>query len=124
MSAEGGNGMRLNDFVLTEHFNLIEFQCPCCHTALLQPLLVLRLEALRIRWGLSLIINSGYRCAKHNIEVGGVKNSLHRRGMAADIRMAADEQERFGRIALSEGFTKALAYPARGFIHLEIGENG
>ena len=115
--------MRLNDFKLSEHFNLMEFQCPCCHTALLQPRLVLMLEALRIRWGLPLIINSGYRCAKHNIEVGGAKNSLHRRGLAADVRMAAEEQERFRSAALSEGFAKALAYPSRGFIHLEIGDN-
>ena len=39
--------MRINEFQLTEHFSLVEFQCPCCHTVLLAPRLVLMLEALR-----------------------------------------------------------------------------
>ena len=51
--------MRLNDFQLTENFNLKEFECPCCHTVLLHPLLVLKLQKLRDEWGLPLIINSG-----------------------------------------------------------------
>ena len=38
--------MRLNDFRLTENFNLKEFECPCCHTVLLHPLLVLKLQKL------------------------------------------------------------------------------
>ncbi len=39
--------MRLNDFQLTENFNLKEFECPCCHTVLLHPLLVF--EAAEIK---------------------------------------------------------------------------
>jgi uncharacterized protein YcbK (DUF882 family) len=30
-------------------------------------------------------ITSGYRCEKHNQEVGGVKNSSHLKGYAVDI---------------------------------------
>ena len=30
-------------------------------------------------------VNSGYRCPKHNAEVGGVPNSFHVQGCAADI---------------------------------------
>ena len=32
-------------------------------------------------------VNSGYRCDKHNAKVGGVKNSQHRFGLAADIKV-------------------------------------
>ena len=115
--------MRLNDFKLTEHFNLSEFQCPCCHSVRLSPQLVLKLEAVKQRWGNAIIINSGYRCASHNKEVGGAAASLHRQGLAADVRIRREDQERFRRIAASEGFTRVIMYGDRGFIHLETGGN-
>ena len=113
--------MRLNDFRLTENFNLKEFECPCCHTVLLHPLLVWKLQKLRDEWGLPLIINSGYRCEVHNREVGGVIRSLHKVGQAADVRVPASEQERFRDLALSCGFSRAISYGNRHFIHIEIG---
>jgi zinc D-Ala-D-Ala carboxypeptidase len=30
-------------------------------------------------------ISSGFRCKPHNEEIGGIRDSLHSRGMAADI---------------------------------------
>ncbi len=114
--------MRINEFQLTEHFSLVEFQCPCCHTVLLAPRLVLMLEALRQSWGRPLVVNSGFRCRSHNKEVGGVAGSLHLLGRAVDVRVAAAEQERFQRLAASVGFSRALCYGKRGFVHLETGE--
>ena len=113
--------MRLNYFQLSENFNLKEFECPCCHTVLLNPLLVTKLQKLRDEWGLPLIITSGYRCELHNREVGGVKQSLHKVGQAADVRVPASEQERFRDLALSCGFSRAISYGNRHFIHIEIG---
>jgi len=115
--------MRLNDFKLTDNFNLMEFQCPCCHTVMLSPGLALKLQSLRLKWGGPLIINSGYRCERHNREVGGVERSLHKRGMAADVRVAEKDQPCFCALALEAGFARALPYGKRGFVHLEIGEN-
>lgn len=46
------------------------------------------LDPLRERYGKPIVVNSGYRCPKHNKEVGGVANSQHLRGEAADIRPA------------------------------------
>lgn len=43
------------------------------------------LNDLRDKWGSSIIVNSGYRCKKLNDLVGGVKNSAHLYGLAADI---------------------------------------
>lgn len=43
------------------------------------------LDPLRQAWGKPLTITSGYRCPALNRAVGGVKNSHHCRGMAADI---------------------------------------
>lgn len=49
------------------------------------------LEPLRAAIGRPLIINSGYRCDALNKAVGGVWNSYHRLGLAADIRCTQSE---------------------------------
>lgn len=43
------------------------------------------LQRLRDRLGVPISINSGYRSPQHNKRVGGVANSQHVTGMAADI---------------------------------------
>lgn len=43
------------------------------------------LDRIRERWQSPIYINSGYRCPALNRKVGGVENSYHVRGMAADI---------------------------------------
>ncbi len=48
--------------------------------------LIVRLNAIRSRFGKPIIVNSGYRSPEHNERVGGVKNSFHVQGLAADIR--------------------------------------
>lgn len=44
------------------------------------------LQPLRDKLGCPVIINSGYRNPDYNASVGGVKNSQHLTGCAADIR--------------------------------------
>lgn len=48
--------------------------------------LIVRLNAIRSRFKKPIIVNSGYRSPEHNAKVGGVKNSTHIQGIAADIR--------------------------------------
>ena len=43
------------------------------------------LEPLREAAGIPIKVNSGYRCPEVNTLVGGVKNSQHLKGQAADI---------------------------------------
>lgn len=112
--------MRLNSFRLTEHFNLIEFQCPCCHTVKLHPELLRRAVRLRAAWGRPVVVNSAYRCEKHNKMVGGAANSRHRLGRALDVRVRAESQEEFRRLALFYGFAKVILYIKRNFAHIEI----
>lgn len=45
------------------------------------------LQPLRDKLGKPVIINSGYRCKALNYKVGGVANSQHLTGQAADIRV-------------------------------------
>lgn len=51
----------------------------------LQALVEEVLEPVRERLGRPITVNSGYRCPIHNAAVGGVANSQHLRGEAADL---------------------------------------
>ena len=44
------------------------------------------LDPLREAYGKPIVVSSGYRCPKLNKAVGGVKNSQHTEGRAADIQ--------------------------------------
>lgn len=48
--------------------------------------LIVLLNAIRSRYGKPVVVTSGYRSPEHNEAVGGVKNSYHTLGLAADIR--------------------------------------
>ncbi len=88
---------------LSDHFNSTEFDCPCsrlnCTKTLIDDRLIKLLELFRIAiGGLSIKINSGFRCPGHNIDVGGETASQHLLGTAADIarkdRVLWSESER------------------------------
>lgn len=51
------------------------------------------LDPLREAYGQPIIVTSGYRCPALNKAVGGVKNSQHILGEAADIRTVSDKPE-------------------------------
>src|SRR6202043_648400 len=52
-----------------------------------QPALVEALEAFRTLAGKPVVIDSAYRCEKHNAQAGGAGKSEHVEGLAADIRV-------------------------------------
>ena len=83
---------------LTEHFELSEFTRSATADRLhidntipeelipnLKNLCEQVLEPLREHFGTPVIISSGYRCPQLNKAVGGVTNSQHQKGEAADI---------------------------------------
>lgn len=47
------------------------------------------LDPIRVAWGQPIVINSGYRGVALNAKVGGVLNSAHLVGRAADVRLAS-----------------------------------
>ena len=77
-----------------KYFKKSEFKCQCggkyCngYPANISPKLIDILEKLRAYFGKPVTITSGLRCSKHNAEVGGVSNSQHQYGKAADIYIA------------------------------------
>ena len=73
---------------LTTHFNIREFRCKCGgnHDTKLDSSLADKLEKLHKALNCSkIIINSGYRCAAHDKNVGGSGTGQHVCGTAADI---------------------------------------
>ncbi|MCW1830249.1 D-Ala-D-Ala carboxypeptidase family metallohydrolase [Enterobacter asburiae] len=71
---------------LSKHFSRSEFACHCgCKFDSISPELITVLEDARAHFCAPVKINSGYRCEKHNAKIGGVTNSPHVQGIAADI---------------------------------------
>ena len=104
-----------------------EFACKCCGQ--LPPLARENVKALvrevldpvREKLGMPIVVNSGYRCERHNKDVGGVKNSQHLRGEAADIHCA--DNERLKQLIIENGkFDQLITYPT--FLHVSYKRTG
>ena len=87
----GSSASSLINWEKVKYFKKSEFKCQCggkyCngYPADISPKLIDILEKLRTYFGKPITITSGLRCKKHNAEVGGVSNSQHQYGKAADI---------------------------------------
>jgi len=117
----------INDIQLSQHFQLSEF---CNWKKYPQNIPTIQqisnmiygcrnlLEPARKAIGCPIIINSGFRNAEVNRRVGGVKNSQHLQGQAADIRPKDPQQ--FQRLV---AFLKACEYTnqlltGNGWLHI------
>lgn len=100
------------------YFSLSEFACPCCKdSSRVDRNFVAKLDRARGEAKVPFKITSGYRCAKHNSKVGGVKGSAHSRGCAADISVT-DSQTRYKALsALLKHFNRVGV--AKTFIHVD-----
>ena len=76
---------------VSEHFKVREFAQKDyqCDKILIESELVEVLEDVRKHFNKPVTINSGYRTAEYNKKIGGVKNSQHTKGTAADIKVSA-----------------------------------
>lgn len=63
----------------TKNFKEEEFACKCgCGLAKISPTLMLIAQMIRDKYNIPVYINSGTRCEKHNLAVGGVQTSQHK----------------------------------------------
>lgn len=117
---------------LSKNFKEEEFICKCgkckevpVHMKENLILLCQQLERIRFYTG-AIIINSGVRCAAHNKKVGGVANSQHLYGRAADIRVKnmyiEDLYNRIVELKRQEiikiGYIQL--YKTKKFVHIDI----
>ena len=75
---------------LTPHFNISEFACKDgagvpVHLLSNVRALAVNLEVIRARFGMPIIVNSGYRSIEYNKRVGGAVGSQHLLANASDI---------------------------------------
>ena len=110
----------INHFRIAEYFYLDEFQCPCCKRVMLHPLLLQKLKGLRYKIDKPVKVTSGYRCPDYNRKVGGVKNSYHLLGMAADIHVPEFLLKNLFKTAVEIGFPGIGFYPENDFLHLDV----
>lgn len=82
---------------MTKDFSRREFACRCkCGFDDIAQALADTVQAIRDAAGVPVIINCGCRCRKHNARVGGVPNSSHMEGLAADIYIPGWSDSKLG----------------------------
>ena len=113
------------------YFDDYEFSCSCHrheqdgqgHNVLdhiIDKRLVDLLDAIRERIGQPITINSGYRCPEHNAEVGGVSDSQHVLGTAADITYDGVDVDYLAEIAEECGADGIGKYYHQDFVHVDV----
>lgn len=110
----------INRIILTKYFWLYEFECPCCRALRLHPALLEAIQRLRVKIGSPIVIKSGFRCTRHNQDVGGKHGSHHLFGMAVDIRHESWGIDWFVGHAKVAGFKGIQFNPEGRYWHLDV----
>ena len=71
--------------------------------------------------GITIKVNSGYRTAEHNKEVGGVPNSSHLKGLAVDVAMPRNGWRPLVRVLRSLGVKRIGIY--KNHIHFDVDDS-
>lgn len=87
------------------HFTPCELACHCCGEMCVDADALDTLERLRHLLGGPVSIVSGYRCARHNAQVGGVPQSVHLQ-LAFDMALGPYSRRGLLTFAHEAGFTR------------------
>jgi len=106
------------------YFSLSEFDCPSLPNSgkNMDLQFLTKLESARKIAGIPFKITSGYRTADHNETVGGVPNSSHLIGVAADIAVGSGNERYVILNALIRAGFKRIGV-AKTFIHCDTDLN-
>ena len=107
---------------LSPHFSKAEMACRCCGNLKIEDRLLSALETLRNLAGVPVIVHDAYRCPKHNEEVGGVADSEHTQGLAADVRISGLSLQQMYELALQvpEFGNGGIGAYDGGFLHVDV----
>lgn len=98
-----------------------EFECKCCGEVPecgMDDNLLMILDDIREKIGEPLYIESGYRCRSHNEEVGGVADSQHIHGRAADVYAENASVLKIAALAEAAGADGIGLYD--DFVHIDV----
>jgi len=107
-----------------KYFKLDEFDSPDLPGSgnIMDECFLQMLDNARELYGKPMRVNSGYRTKEHNAKIGGVKNSSHILGLAADISCKSSS-DRFDMLnAFMQAGFKRIGV-ASSFIHVDTDEN-
>lgn len=114
-------------FELAFKLHHYEFKCRCdypdCNVTLIHPSVCDSWSLTRHDFKKKLKVNSGFRCQKHNQDVGGLETSRHLKGLAIDIsfeEFTKGERELLHKI-LRENFDRVIQYSTFFHCHNLIG---
>lgn len=124
-----GKNMGINTYSKSTHgninisanFKIKEFACKNGSDPIkIDQLLVAYLQKARDYFKVPIILNSAYRTAGYNKQVGGAKNSYHVKGQAADLHTnrKVDLYE-LAKYFESIGCQGIIVYPNSGFVHID-----
>ena len=106
-----------------KYFKDTDFACKCCGLEVCTDDLKQLVDSIREELGLPLIVSSGFRCSKHNKEVGGVANSFHTKGLACDLRLTAKDNTK-ANLAKLQAIARKLCTGGVGlydsFVHVDV----
>lgn len=121
---------------VTPHFSVWEMQCKCgrCEWKNPDKRLMLALEKLRHKLNkmremaeleahlcMMILVNSAYRCPRHNAAVGGAANSQHLLGKAADIRVKGMSAAKLAEVAEQvPAFAEGGIGLYKTFVHVDV----
>lgn len=107
---------------ISPHFNSSEFDCHCnypeCDFTYIDSDLIDYLELKRNGLGKPLHVNSGYRCTRHNKDVGGKRGSIHPTGKAADISFG--DTDITDKSSLFQDADGLGIYKKQKFLHVDV----
>ena len=102
-----------------KHFYRENFNCPCCGKRDMKEKFIVKLDQARGIADIPFKITSGYRCEKHNAEIGGVSSSAHTKGYAADIECKGSRSRaKIVKACIEAGFDRIGI--AKGFVHVDF----
>lgn len=110
---------------LSANFKSTEFDCHgvgCCSATEIDGKLVEYLQKISNHFKASVIITSGFRCTKHNKNIGGATGSYHTKGMAADIVVVGVQPSEVAKYAESIGVLGIGLYETSRdgyFVHID-----
>lgn len=112
---------------MSKYFSEAEQVCKCCGQLPpngMSDILLSKLDELRELAGEPIHVSCMYRCPKHNAEVGGVPNSQHIDGTAADIYCDNLTVDELADLAVKVGFDGIGRYYEDQFVHVDVRDNG
>jgi uncharacterized protein YcbK (DUF882 family) len=103
-----------------KHFKIEEFACNCCGEVKMVDHFLSMIDQARDFAGVKFIIVSGYRCQKHNTDVGSTSQN-HPGGKASDIYCRSGPARlKIVRSLIKAGFVRLGIGPT--FIHCDISD--